>query len=465
MAGPTSSSSGTALHESFSTRLAFLLASIGTAVGLGNLWKFPYTLGQSGGAAFVALYLGAIVFIALPVMLSEMIVGRRARMSPPQALRLLGGARGGAGWALLGWGGIVAVFIVLSFFSVIAGWSLAYLMKALTGAFAGLTPEGAGEMFADFLARPGELILWHAVFMVVTAYTVSRGINAGIERAVNLLMPALALLLLFMVGYGLAAGDFATAVDYLFVPRPEQITFRVALEAMGQAFFSVNVGIGSVLVYSAYLPANVNLPRSALIVAAGDTAVALLAGLAIFPIVFQYGLDPAGGPGLIFVTLSTAFGQMPAGTVIGALFFLLVFVAAFTSAIGMLELMTSRAEESPNLSRAVMAPVIAAGAFVFGLLTVFSFNWLAGVHPLGFIERFADRTIFDLLDYLVSNVMLPLGGMLYAIFAGWWLSTRITREELELPGWLFTLWLLFVRFVAPVAIGLVFVFNLIPAAA
>ncbi len=449
-------------HEHFSSRLAFLLAAIGTAVGLGNLWKFPYTLGQSGGAAFVALYLVAIVLIATPIMLSEMIIGRRTGLSPPQALRKLAGERGGTAWAMLGWAGIIAVFIVLSFFSVVAGWSLAYLTKALTGAFVQLSAEGAGQMFGDFLARPGELIFWHGLFMAITGYTVSRGITGGIERALKLLMPALFVLLVLMVVYGMVAGNFATAINYLFVPRLEQMNFDVALDALGQAFFSVNVGIGSVLVYSAYLPANVHLPKAALIVAAGDTLVALLAGLAIFPIVFQYGIDPAEGPELIFVALSTAFGQMggATGTVVGALFFLLVFVAALTSAIGMLELMTSRAEETPGLSRRTMAPLLAFAAFVFGLLTVFSFNLLGGFHPLDFIPRFEGKTIFDLLDFSVTNVIMPLGGMLYALFAGWWLSSAITSAELELPPVWYRLWQVFTRFIAPAAIFLVFVFSL-----
>lgn len=456
-----SATTPSAPHELFRSRLGFLLAAIGTAVGLGNLWKFPYTLGQSGGAAFVVLYLLAIVFIATPIMLSEMIVGRRGRLSPPQALRKLAGERGGAAWALLGWAGIIAVFIVFSFFSVVAGWSLAYLTKALTGAFASLDPDSAGAMFGDFLSHPLQLIVWHGLFAAITGLTVARGITSGIERAINVLMPTLFVLLLFMVAYGLVAGDFAGAMSYLFVPRLEQVTFPVALDALGQAFFSVNVGVGSVLVYSAYLPPKVHLPRSALIIAGGDTLVALLAGLAIFPIVFQYGIDPASGPELIFVALSTAFAQMPGGSIVGALFFLLVFVAALTSAIGMLELLTSRAEETPGLKRAVMAPVFAAAGFAFGLLTVFSFNVLAGFHPLAAIPRFEGKTIFDLLDFLVSNVMMPLGGMCYALFAGWWLSTAITREELELNETLFRLWLVFTRFIAPLAIGLVFVFNLL----
>ncbi|MEM9387184.1 MAG: sodium-dependent transporter [Pseudomonadota bacterium] len=447
-------------HEHFSSRLAFLLAAIGTAVGLGNLWKFPYTLGQSGGAAFVVIYLVAIVLIATPIMLSEMIIGRRTGLSPPQALRQLAGDRGGSVWAMLGWAGIIAVFIVLSFFSVVAGWSLAYLTKAVTGAFVGLSAQGAGQMFGDFLARPAELVFWHALFMAITGYTVSRGITGGIERALKLLMPALFVLLIFMVIYGMVAGDFPNAINYLFVPRLEQVNFDVALDALGQAFFSVNVGIGSVLVYSAYLPANVHLPKAALIVATGDTLVALLAGLAIFPIVFQYGIDPAEGPQLIFVALSTAFGQMAGGSIIGALFFLLVFVAALTSAIGMLELMTSRAEESPRLNRRMMAPLLAGAAFLFGLLTVFSFNLLGNFHPLAFIPRFEGQTIFGLLDFSVTNVIMPLGGMLYALFAGWWISSAVTSAELELPPFWYRLWQLFTRFVAPIAIGLVFVFSL-----
>lgn len=453
-----------ATHEHFSSRLGFLLAAIGTAVGLGNLWKFPYTLGQSGGAAFVLLYVLAVVFVATPIMLSEMIVGRRTGLSPPQALRALAGPGAGA-WAVLGWLGIATVFVVLSFFSVVAGWSLAYLGKALGGGFTGLSAAGARQMFADLLASPGQMILWHGVFAAVTAFTVARGITGGIERAVKVLMPALTLLLLCMVGYGMVAGDFATALRYLFVPRPEQLSFAVALEALGQAFFSVNVGVGSVLVYSAYLPPRVNLPRSALWIAAGDTLVALVAGLAIFPIVFRYGIDPAAGPELIFVALSTAFGQMPgvAGSVIGALFFLLVFVAALTSSIAMLELMTSRAEENPKLRRPMMAPVLAAAAFAFGLLTVFSFNLLRDFPAaLAAVPWLRGETLFKLLDFAVTKVAMPLGGMGYAIFAGWWLSRAVTREELELGPRLHALWRVFTRWVAPVAIGLVFVFGLKP---
>ena len=307
----------TAAHENWSSRLGFLMASIGAAVGLGNLWKFPYILGQSGGSDFVLIYLLALFFVATPIMIGEMVMGRRGRLSAPQTLRRLAEEAGASRhWSALGWWGIAALFLVLSFFSVIAGWALAYLVKTAAGTFTAMTADQTAAAFDAFLHRPGLLIFWHAVFMAATVFIVARGIRSGIEKAVNLMMPALVLLLLVMVGYAMMAGDFGGALRYLFAPDFSKLSAEVALAAIGQAFFSVNVGIGAVLTYAAYLPKEVNLARSALIIAAGDTLVALLAGLAIFPIVFAQGLDPAGGPGLVFVTLSTAFAQMPGGAIV-----------------------------------------------------------------------------------------------------------------------------------------------------
>ena len=451
-----------AAHENWSSRLGFLMASIGAAVGLGNLWKFPYTLGQSGGGAFVLVYLVAIFLIATPIMIGEMMMGRRGRLSAPQTMRVLADEVGASRrWSALGWWGIAVLFLVLSFFSVIAGWALAYLVKTATGTFATMTADQTAAAFGAFLHQPGLLIFWHAMFMAATVFIVARGIRSGIETAVNLLMPALFVLLLVMVVYAMFAGDFSSALKYLFAPDFSKLSAGVALAAVGQAFFSVNVGIGAVLTYAAYLPKEVNLPRSALIIAAGDTLVALLAGLAIFPIVFAQGLDPAGGPGLVFVTLSTAFGQMPGGTLIGSAFFLLVVVAALTSSISMLEVMVSRAEERPGFTRPRAAALIGAGAFVLGLATVFSFNLWEDVRPLSAIPAFADSTIFDLIDYLVSNIMLPIGGLFYALFAGWWLSSRIAKEELRLGDTALRTWRFLIRFVAPVAVVAILITNLL----
>ena len=448
-------------HENWSSRLAFLMASIGAAVGLGNIWKFPYTLGSAGGSAFVVVYLIAVFVVAMPIMMSEMVIGRRGRMSAPNTMRRLAAEAGASrAWQGLGWMGLIAVFLVFSFFSVVAGWSMAYVLKTASGQLHGLSAAEAGVVFDAFLHQPAQTTFWHAAFMVITVLIVSRGINSGIEKAMNILMPGLFLMLLGLVGYALAAGAADEAIDFLFVPDFSRLTPKVVLMAVGQAFFSVNVGIGAVLTYSAYLPAHVNLPRSALIISMGDTLVALVAGLAIFPIVFAYGLDPAAGPGLLFVTLSSAFGQMPGGTVFGSLFFLFVFVAALTSSIAMLEMMVSRAEESAHWTRQRVAPVLGLAVFVFGLLTVGSFSWWEEVRLLPGVPLIGDRSIFDFLDNLVTNFMLPAGGMLFALFAGWRVSGDAAREELAMSETGFRVWRILARFVSPLAVGAVFLSQL-----
>jgi NSS family neurotransmitter:Na+ symporter len=437
------------------------MACVGTAVGLGHIWKFPYTLGSGGGSAFVVVYLIAIFVVATPIMIAEMVMGRRGRMSAPSTIgKLAADAGTSRAWRGLGWLGLLAVFLVLSFFSVVAGWSMAYVVKTASGAFTGLSPGEAGAVFDAFLHRPAELIGWHLLFMIATILIVSAGINSGIEKAVNILMPGLAVLLAGLVIYALIRGDAARAMDFLFVPDFSKLTGPVALSAVGQAFFSVNVGIGMVLTYSAYLPAHVDIPRTAVMVSVGDTIVALLAGLAIFPIVFASGLDPAAGPGLIFVTLSAAFGSMPGGAIFGAAFFLFVFVAALTSSIGMLELMVARAEESKYLNRRRAAPLIGVGAFLFGLITVFSFNIWEDVRLLDGWPGIGGRSPFDFLDYVVTNLLLPVGGMLYAIFAGWFLSREACLSELGLSPAGVGVWRFLVRYVAPGAVALVFVSQL-----
>ncbi len=452
----------TSVTESWSTRLAFLMASIGAAVGLGNIWKFPYTLGSSGGSAFVLIYVAAIFLVATPIMMSEMILGRQGRMSAPNTMRKLAQRIGASRrWEWLGWWGLLAMFVVLSFYSVIAGWALAYIFKTASGTFTGMSAAQTAEVFDQFLHRPLEMSGWHAAFLAITVFIVARGIKGGIEKAVHVLMPTLFFTLVALVIYAAIAGDFGRGIDFLFSADFSKITPGVALAAIGQAFFSVNVGIGMVLTYSAYLPADVNLPRSAGIIAVGDTVVALLAGMAIFPIVFANGLDPATGPGLIFVTLSTAFGQMPGGAIVGSVFFLLILVAALTSSIAILEGLTLRAEELENRSRKTMAPLLGLGIFVLGLATVLSFNHWEDLHLLAFLPTFSDKTIFDLLDYLVSNLLMPIGGMMFALFAGWRLSRETTVAELAVgDGPLYKSWRFLTRIVAPLAIAAVFIFNL-----
>lgn len=448
--------------ENWSGRFTFILASVGAAVGLGNIWKFPYTLGNSGGSAFVLVYILAILLVATPIMLSEMLIGRHARQSAPSALRKIAVDLGGSSyWQIVGWMGLLALLFVLSFYSVIAGWTVAYLVKSISGGLSGQSPEEVGRDFGAFLHDPGWMILWHLLFTAATVFIVSRGIRLGLEKLVVVLMPALFMMLVALVVYAGITGDFATTVDFLFSADLSKVTPVVVLAAVGQAFFSVNVGVGAVLTYAAYLPDDVNLFRSAITVSIGDTLVAVLAGLAIFPIVFAYGLNPSEGPGLIFVTLSTAFAAMPGGSVVATLFFLMLLFAALTSSISMLETMTARACEIRGLSRPAAASLIGAVTFVLGIITVLSFSSWERVFPLGQFAVFANKTPFDLIDYAVSNVLMPIGGMMYALFAGWWVSREIQVTQLGIgDGAIFKLWLVLVRVVAPLAIAAVFVYNL-----
>ena len=449
-------------HENWSSRIGFLMASIGSAVGLGNIWKFPYTLGSAGGSAFVLVYLIAIFVVAMPIMMGEMVIGRRGRMSAPNTMRKLAADAGASrAWQGLGWLGLIAVFLVFSFFSVVAGWSMAYVIKTVSGQFSGVSPAEAGAIFDAFLHQPAQTTFWHLAFMLVTVAIVARGINSGIEKAMNVLMPGLFVMLVGLVIYALTTGATGEAVRYLFVPDFALLTPAVVLAAVGQAFFSVNVGVGVVLTYSAYLPAHVNLPQAAVIISIGDTVVALLAGLAIFPIVFATGLDPNGGPGLIFVTLSAAFGNMPGGAFFGSLFFLFIFVAALTSSIAMLEIMVSRAEESGRWSRPKSALLLSLAVFLFGLLTIGSFSWWDNVVVLQGVPLIGDRSIFDFIADLVTNFMVPAGGMLFALFAGWRISTEVARAELGLGDFGFRIWRFLVRFVAPLALAAVFVSQLV----
>lgn len=448
--------------ESWSGRLAFILASIGAAVGLGNIWQFPANLGASGGSAFVLVYVLAILLVATPIMLAEMIIGRQARRSAPSAMQYMAQQVSASGkWSIVGWMGLFALFLVLSFYSVIAGWCAAYFFKSLSGSMTGLSPAEVGNDFNEFTHSPGRMLLWHALFSGVTIFIVTRGVKVGLERAVRVVMPALLVTLVLLVIYAGFTGQATTAYAFLFAADFSKLTPEIVLAAVGQAFFSVNVGVGAVLTYSAYLPKDVNLFRSAIAVAGGDTLVALLAGLAIFPIVFQYGLDPTEGAGLLFVTLSTAFAQMPGGAVIGAAFFLMLIFAALTSLISMLETMTARANEIKGVTRTKAATMIGAGSFLFGIITIMSFARWEDVYLLGGFEVLAGKNPFDLILYLVQRLIMPVAGVLYAIFVGWWIPREISLGEIGLEdGAIFKLWMLLARVVAPLAVAAVFVFNL-----
>ncbi len=437
------------------------MAAVGCAVGLGNIWLFPYMAGSNGGGAFVLIYLAAMIGLALPVLLAELMLGRRGAAAPPAALAALAKESGHTeNWRwmgiLLGAGGAT---LALGFYCVVGGWTLAYSFKAASGQLRQLDGAQSAQLFTDLSATPGSLLPWFVAFTVLTIYISSRGLHAGIEKAVKFMMPALFVMLLAMVVYSAVVGDFGTAIRFLFQPDFSKITSEVVLAAVGTAFFSVSVGITNMMAYGAYIRRDTNLPQASLIIVGVDTLVALMAGLAIFPIVFMYGLDPAGGPGLVFMTLPFAFGQIPGGLIFGTLFFVLLFFAALTSSISMLEAPVSWLRDATSLSRRAAAALMGGVSFFLGILAALSFNVLSDIHPLGSMRIFAGKTFFDLFDYLVTNIMMPLGGILIAVFAGWLMKSTFSHDELFAGrnAILHRLWLVLVRFLAPVILGLVFI--------
>lgn len=448
-------------EHTWSSGVTFILAAVGAAVGLGNIWKFPYVVGVSGGGAFVLVYVLCVVLIAIPILIGELLIGRLGHHSPPVAMEMVAEESGRRkSWTVVGWMGMVTGFLIATFYSVIAGWTLAYIFKAMTG-FGGAEASNVALQFDLLLARPGTLTAWHSVFLFCTVFIVARGLHGGIERAVKILMPALFVMLLVMIGYAAVAGDFRAGLDFLFSTDFSKIDGPVVLAAIGQAFFSIGVAMGLMMAYGAYVPRTVSLTRASLIIAGADTLVAILAGLMIFPIVFAHGLDPAQGPGLIFQTLPAAFVDMPGGRVFGALFFLLLAFAAITSSISIIEPTVAYAGDRLGMGRVKACVVFGLIAWAIGMLSVFSFNIWSDVTPLGMFAVFEGRTVFDLIDYVTANLLMPLGGILIALFVGWRLKPEYLQSELEFGSVALShAWLWLVRVVAPVAIFFVLVSSL-----
>jgi NSS family neurotransmitter:Na+ symporter len=438
------------LHGHWSSRMAFILAVTGSAVGLGNIWRFPYIVGENGGGAFVLVYLACVVVIGMPVMMSEILMGRRGRRNPIATMELLGAEEGKSpNWKVVGAMGVLAGVLILSYYAVIGGWTLSYVLKSGTGQFANATPDVVTALRDDFLGSWSTVALYHSIFMGLTIFVVARGVERGLEQAVRFMVPALLLLMVVLLGYSIASGHFAEGVAFLFKPDWSKLTWDTVLTAMGQAFFTLSIGMGAVMAYGAYLPEETSIPGSATAVAIADTSIALLAGLVIFPLVFANGMDPADGPGLVFVTLPLAFGQMPGGVFFATIFFVLLTFAAWTSAISLMEPAVAWIVERFNKTRAQAAVAIGLLIWAFGLGTVLSFNVLADF-------TFWRGTIFDNLDHLTLNVMLPLGGLLIVVFAGWVMCRNSTADELGGAGAIYKLWRFLARIVAP--IGILFVF-------
>jgi NSS family neurotransmitter:Na+ symporter len=446
----TGTASRKSLHGQWSSRMAFVLAVTGSAVGLGNIWKFPYIAGQNGGGAFVLVYLICVVLIGMPVMMSEILIGRRGRRNPVATMALLGEEEGSSRhWRLIGLMGVLAGMLILSYYAVIAGWTVAYVLKSLTGTFAGATAAEVSAQFGSFVGDWRLVGLSHTLFMGLTIFVVARGVERGLEQAVRFMVPALLLLLLALLGYSINSGHFGEGLAFMFTPDFDKLTWDSVLVAMGQAFFTLSIGMGAIMAYGAYLPQETSITASTAAVVTADTLIAILAGLVIFPLVFANGLDPAEGPRLVFDTLPLAFGQMTGGMFFATLFFVLLSFAAWTSAIGLMEPAVAWMVEHYGRTRAQAAVFMGALIWALGFGTVLSFNVLSDL-------TFYKGKIFDNVDHLTSNIMLPLGGVFITVFAAWVMCRNSSAEELGGAGTLYKLWRLLARFVAPLAILFVF---------
>jgi NSS family neurotransmitter:Na+ symporter len=457
----------TSIHGQWSSRIVFILAATGSAVGLGNIWKFPYITGENGGGAFVVVYLLCIAVIGIPIMMAEIMLGRRGRQSPINTMAALAREEGAhPAWSLIGWSGVLAGFFILSYYSVIAGWALAYVVRAAAGAFDGLDGAGVQALFNSLVGDPERLLAWHTLFMLMSMVVVARGVRAGLEKAVTMLMPALFILLIIMVGYAMNTGYFNQGLEFLFHPDFNKVFHKChtvagieqcelsgspVLVALGHAFFTLSLGMGAIMVYGSYMPKQNSIARSSMLIAFLDTLVALVAGMAIFPIVFANGLEPGAGPGLIFQTLPLAFGAMPGGHLFGTLFFVLLVFAAWTSAISLIEPAVAWLVENRGMSRVRAAAWIGLTTWVLGLGSIFSFNIWSGDEFKVF-----GKTFFDLLDYLAANIMLPLGGLLIALFAGWAMTRESSQDEFAMQGLGYQLWRILIRYISPLAVILVF---------
>lgn len=428
----------------WSSRIAFIAAAAGAAIGLGNLWKFPYLTGENGGGAFVLIYLVCVGVAGLPIMMAETLIGRMGRGNPVQAMSALADRyRKTTLWSAVGWLGITAGLGILSYYSVIAGWGLAYLFKMAGGFLSALDATESHRVFTDLKTSPDVQVLWHSIFMTVTGLIVGRGLSGGIESVTRFMIPCLVFILILLVGYGATTTGFSKSLAFLFQPDFSKVDGKTVLVALGQAFFSLGLANGSTMVYGSYLPDNISITRTSLWVALADTMAALLAGIAIFSIVFANGMQPGMGPGLIFETLPIAFSKMPLGGFFGTTFFVLVFFAAITSAIALLEPMVSYLTESRDIQRGPASTVAALACWILGLGTIHAFQ-----------GEESDSNFYMFIDSLTAGLMLPVGGILIVIFASWIIPGEASEGALD-AGRSFRTWRLVGRFIAPLAVLLV----------
>lgn len=431
------------------------MAATGFAVGLGNIWRFPYVTGENGGGAFVLIYLGCALLIGIPILIAEITLGRKGGHTPPGTMQKLATESGRSpNWRHAGNLHLATAFVIQGTYCVVAGWVLWYLFKAVTEGFADTSSASATVAFDLVLGNILGMGFWTLIALLCTGTIIFFGVNQGIERSVRILMPCLFGLMICLVIYNATQSGFTDAARYLFTPDFTKIDGGTFLAAIGQAFFSIGVGMAGMMIFGAYLPQEVSITRCALIIIVIDTGVALLAGLMIFPMVFRFGLDPAGGPGLIFQTLPVAFAQMPGGHFVAITFFTLLSVAAVTSMVGLLEPLVAWVEEKKQTTRHLATVLVIAALSVLAVISVLSYNIIAGWQVFGL-------NLNGVFDYLSNQIMLPVGGLLIALFAGWQITRSTLRAELAgMPDWIFNIWHLLLRFVVPPAIAVILLTGL-----
>lgn len=441
-------------RDSFGSRMGVIMAAAGSAVGLGNIWRFPYILGENGGGAFLIIYLVIIFSIGIPVMMSELVIGRRTQRNPVGAFRMLSSRRP---WFLVGMMGIVAAFMILAFYTAVAGWTLEYIYQILSGGIQGKSSAELTVMFDAFRSESLRPALWFSIFLLATAGIVLGGVRKGIEKSSKVLMPLLLILLLLMCVKSLTLPGAGKGVEFLFKPDFSKITGTTVLMALGQAFFSLSIGMGTLITYGSYIPKDNNLASTAVQVSMIDLLIAVLAGIAIFPAVFAFGISPASGESLTFIVLPAIFQQITGGMIFAFTFFFLLAIAALTSTISVLEVIVAYFSEQLNLSRRTAIIIATASMFILGISASLSWGVMSNV-------KIFDLNIFNLFNYTTANILLPLGGLLIVAFLGWFFPGRDTRDELSNGGALrvryYSLYRFAIRFLAPLAIALVFLNGL-----
>ena len=445
-------------HASWSSRWTFILAAAGSAVGLGNIWKFPYIAGENGGGAFVIVYILCIVIIALPIMVAEVTLGRMGKKSPVNTIRdLIQSSDTHKSFNIIGWMGVSAGLLILSYYAVIAGWALSYIEHMISGTFHNINAENADLIFDNLLKNKNELIFWQSLFMLMTVIVVIFGINKGLGLAAQILMPLLFILLIGLLIFGYQQGDLAKAFSFLFGFNFESLSWKAVLVALGHAFFTLSIGMGAMMTYGVYMPADSRVFSNVLMVGILDTLVALIAGLVIFSIVFvNPSIESSAGPGLMFVSLPVAFGNMLGGLIFGTIFFVLVTLAAWSSSISLIEPAIAYLIESRKCTRLMASLALGFIAWIIGLGSVFSFNIWAE-------EKIAGFNFFELVDFITANIMLPLSGWLVALLMGWKIKSKMVEDQLlcDSPR-LFFAWKWAIKFISPLAVIVVLVMGIYP---